>query len=126
MSSKGPERRKARRRQILENFSFYISIPKLGHTRHRVRDISEIGIGFDLDTLGEFKLKSGEICELQFYLNQSLFLPLHIEVVRVIDGPSTQDVGAIFVNVETPAHQTFSTLVRLLDQLSDSGQSWRT
>jgi hypothetical protein len=120
MNPPASERRRARRRDILDHFSFYISIPKLGHTRHRVKDISEIGIGFDLDTLGEFKLKTGEICELQFYLNQSLFLPLHIEVVRETDGPASQDVGAVFVNVETPAHQTFNTLVHLLDQLTDS------
>ena len=123
MSSSYTEKRRAKRRGILDRFSFYISIPKLGHSRHKVRDISELGIGFELDTLGEFKLKKGEICELQFYLNQSLFLPLHIEVVRELDESALQEVGAVFVNVDTPAHQTFNTLVKLVDQLAESIES---
>ena len=57
MSSSYTEKRRAKRRGILDRFSFYISIPKLGHSRHKVKDISELGIGFELDTLGEFKLK---------------------------------------------------------------------
>jgi hypothetical protein len=126
MSSSYTEKRRAKRRGILDRFSFYISIPKLGHSRHKVRDISELGIGFELDTLGEFKLKKGEICELQFYLNQSLFLPLHIEVVRELDESALQEVGAVFVNVDTPAHQTFNTLVKLVDQLAESIESVAT
>lgn len=123
MSQDFTEKRRAKRRSILDRFSFYISIPKLGHTRHPVKDISEFGIGFELDTLGEFKLKMGEICELQFYLNQSLYLPLHIEVVREHGDDPLQEVGATFVNVEAPAHQTFTTLVRLVDQLTEHGES---
>jgi hypothetical protein len=126
MSSSYTEKRRAKRRGILDRFSFYISIPKLGHSRHKVKDISELGIGFELDTLGEFKLKKGEICELQFYLNQSLFLPLHIEVVRELDESALQEVGAVFVNVDTPAHQTFNTLVKLVDQLAESIESVAT
>lgn len=126
MSSSYTEKRRAKRRGILDRFSFYISIPKLGHSRHKVKDISELGIGFELDTLGEFKLKKGEICELQFYLNQSLFLPLHIEVVRELNESALQEVGAVFVNVDTPAHQTFNTLVKLVDQLAESIESVAT
>jgi hypothetical protein len=123
MSPGFTEKRRAKRRGILERFSFYISIPKLGLARHPVRDISEVGIGFELDTLGEFKLRKGEICELHFYLNQSLCLPLHIEVVREQDGTASQEVGAVFVNVEAPAHQTFNTLVKLVDQLAEFGDA---
>ena len=66
----GTERRKVKRREIVEKFSFYICVPKLGFTRHQVNDVSEMGIGFLIDTLGEFKLKMDESCDLQFYLNQ--------------------------------------------------------
>jgi len=113
------EKRKARRREIVEQFSFYVCVPKLGYTRHKVKDISEIGIGFEIETLGEFKLKKGEVCELQFYLNQSLHLSLEIEVMRHVDHDSTQEVGATFANQKSNAHATFSTLVKLVDQLSE-------
>ena len=76
------ERRKSKRREILEHFSFYLCIPKLGFARHKVNNVSETGIGFTIETLGEFKLAKDEQCNLQFYLNQSLYLPLKIQVVR--------------------------------------------
>jgi c-di-GMP-binding flagellar brake protein YcgR len=119
MSQTFIERRKARRRNILERFSFYVCVPKLGYTRHKVNDISELGIGFEVETLGEFKLAEGEICELQFYVNQSLFLRLHIEVVRQKEVETTQHIGASFLDVQSNPQVTFNTLVKLVDQLSD-------
>ena len=118
------ERRKVKRREILEKFSFYICIPKMGFARHKVNDISELGIGFTIETLGgEFKLNSQEQVELHFYLNQSLYLPLKIQVMRQIDASSTQEVGAVFLDTKTPVHQTFLTLVKFLDQISETGVS---
>ena len=119
MSQTFIERRKARRRNILERFSFYVCVPKLGYTRHKVNDISELGIGFEVETLGEFKLAEGEICELQFYVNQSLFLRLHIEVVRQKEIETIQHIGASFLDVQSNPQVTFNTLVKLVDQLSD-------
>lgn len=117
----GAERRRVKRREILENFSFYICIPKLGYTRHKVNDISELGIGFMVETLGEFRLVNQETCELQFYLNQSLYLPMQIQVVRAMDRPElVQEVGAIFTEMNDSAHDTFVTLVKLVDQMTET------
>lgn len=117
----GAERRRVKRREILENFSFYICIPKLGYTRHKVNDVSELGIGFMVETLGEFRLVNQETCELQFYLNQSLYLPMQIQVVRAIDRPElVQEVGAIFTEMNDSAHDTFVTLVKLVDQMTET------
>jgi hypothetical protein len=113
------EKRKAKRREILERFSFYVCIPKLGYARHKVIDISELGIGFEIDTMGEFKVETHEVCELHFYMNQSLYLPLHIQVVRHLDKEEQQQVGAIFVDTQKNEHRPFDTLVKLVDQLSE-------
>lgn len=118
------ERRKVKRREILEKFSFYICVPKIGFARHKVNDISELGIGFTIETLGgEFKLAAQEQVDLHFYLNQSLYLPLKIQVMRQIDGNSTQEVGAVFLDTSTAIHQTFLTLVKFLDQVTETGVS---
>ena len=120
---KATERRRVKRRSILEQFSFYICIPKLGYTRHNVLDISELGIGIMIDTLGEFRLEANESCELHFYVNQSLHLPLRIKVMRTMDREDlTQEVGAIFLDTETSEFQTFLTLVKLTDQLSQTAK----
>jgi hypothetical protein len=122
MSDNWVEKRRAKRRDIVDRFSFYVCIPKLGYTRHKVNDVSELGIGFELETLGEFKLSKGEVCELDFYMNQSLYLPLQIEVMRHVDHETTQLIGAAFVDVQSATQLTFNTLVKLVDQLSEVGE----
>ena len=118
-----PERRKAKRREILENFSFYIQIPKLGPARHKVHDVSESGIGFVVESLGGvFTLAKDEKVDLHLYLNQSLFLPLKIQVARQEETGETQDVGAVFLDTQSNQYQTFLSLVKFLDQLSEFGQ----
>ena len=121
MSGSPQDRRKTQRRGILDQFSFYVSIPHLGNIRLKVNDVSEMGIGFTVDTLGEFKLKKDEQTELHFYLNQSLFLPLKIQVVRFFEQDETQNVGAVFLDTTSSQYQTLITLVKLLDQLVDFG-----
>lgn len=113
------EKRRAKRREILERFSFFVCIPKLGMARHQVRDVSEAGIGFTLETLGEFKLKTGEECELHFYLNPSLYLPATIRVVRERDSADEQAIGAEFTGPHAGS-EAWTALVKLIDQLSES------
>ena len=116
------DRRKSKRREILEHFSFYIQIPKLGPARHRVHDVSELGIGFIIESLGVFKLAMDEKCELHLYLNQSLYLPLKIQVMRQEEHGETQHIGAVFLDTQSNQYQTFLSLVKFLDQLSEFGQ----
>ena len=115
------EKRKARRREIMNEFSFYVCVPKLGFTKHKVNDVSEIGIGFTMDTFGEFKLEKDEVCDLHFYLNQSLYLALKINVVRFKETDHIQNIGATFLDTDSKSHETFLTVVKLLDQLVESG-----
>ncbi len=113
------EKRRTKRREILDRFSFFVCIPKLGMARHRVQDVSEAGIGFTIDTLGEFKLKTGEECELHFYMNPSLYLPAMIRVVRELDSEEEQSVGAEFTGPHAGS-EAWTTFVKLIDQLSES------
>ena len=118
-----PERRKTKRRKILENFSFYIQIPKFGPGRHKVNDLSEFGMGFEVDSIGGiFTLKKDEKTDLNFYLNQSLYLPLKIQVVRQEQKEGVQSIGAVLLETNSNQYQTFLSLVRFLDQLSEFGQ----
>lgn len=117
------EKRKSKRLDILEHFSFFVSIPKFGTTKLHVNDISELGVGFVIDTLGEFKMKKDEKVDLNFYLNQTLFIPLKIQVMRVIDADSTQDIGAVFLETGSNEHKTFLTLVKFVDELSEVAKS---
>lgn len=128
-SSQGIERRRTRRRPIIETFSIFCVVPKKGPYRLAVHDVSDQGIGFDLDMEGEdiqsFALKLGEPLEVYFYLNQSLYLPLEVKVARIEErnGESpgqgkVRRIGAEF-DSKAPVHAGFSAFLKMLDAIAD-------
>ena len=119
----GIERRRARRRPILNTFSLFVVVPKKGVHRLVIHDVSDLGIGFDLDTEGEsqtdFPLTPGEIIDLRLYLNQSLYLPLSVEVVRIEERHLLRRVGAEFSNRSARNHKAFLSFLNMLDEVVD-------
>lgn len=122
-ASGGVDRRGSRRRPILESFSFFVVVPKKGFHRLRVVDLSDTGIGFDYDIIGEMKdafpVKAGEEFELQFYLNQTLFFPMQVKVARIDDSKVIRRVGAEFSVVGTPEHQALVAVLDMIDKVSE-------
>lgn len=119
----GIDRRGSRRRPILESFSFFVVVPKKGFHRLRVVDLSDTGVGFDYDIVGEMKeafpVKVGETFELQFYLNQTLFLPMNVKVARIDDSKVLRRVGAEFTATGTPEHQGLLAVLDMIDKVSE-------
>jgi hypothetical protein len=117
------ERRRARRRPVLETFSLFVVIPKKGIHRLAIHDVSDLGIGFDLDTEGEspadFPLTSGNSLDLRLYLNQSLYLPLTVEVVRIEDRNTVRRVGAEFAQRDSGNYKGFLAFLTMLDSVID-------
>jgi len=119
----GADRRKARRRPILDSFSFYVVVPKKGYHRLRVIDVSDSGLGFDFDIAGEspedFPVKLGEELEVHLYLNQTLFLPMKVRVMRLDDSKAIRRIGAEYVSRETPEHEGLLAVLEMIDRLSE-------
>jgi|GEM_PF-722559 len=119
----GIDRRGSRRRPILESFSFFVVVPKKGFHRLRVVDLSDTGVGFDYDIVGEMKeafpVASGEIFELQFYLNQTLFFPMNVKVARIDDSKVLRRIGAEFIATGTPEHQGLLAVMDMIDKVSE-------
>lgn len=120
------ERRQAKRRPILKTFSIFVVVPKKGIHRLQLNDLSEAGVGFDLDTEGEvyadFPIKIGDSIELQLFLNQSLYLPLVVEVARLTDRGEIRNVGAIFgesfKEKNSKHYQALCSFLKMLDNIS--------
>jgi hypothetical protein len=126
VSSQGIERRRARRRPILATFSVHLVIPKKGLYKLTVHDLSELGIGFDIDVEGEsaadFPVAIGNVIETRLYLNQSLFIPLSIRVARVEEQRIVRRVGAEFQNQLSTDFKAFLALLSFLDHMADALQ----
>src|SRR5688572_993344 len=113
------DRRRSKRRPILDTFSLFVVLPKKGAHRLAVHDVSELGLRFDLNLEGEeaaeFPITNGERLELHFYLNQSLFLPLPVQIVRVESGGPVIRAGAEIVDAAAPASQGYQAFLAMLD-----------
>jgi hypothetical protein len=117
------ERRRAKRRQVLDTFAIFASIPKKGGYQLTVHDLSDVGIGFDYDTEGEIAsetpIKKGEKLEVHLYLNRSLYLSLGVTVARIEDVKTVRRIGAEFNETGTPAFAAFAAFLGLVDRLSE-------
>lgn len=125
-SQSGIERRKAIRRPILSTFSVFIAIPKKGLHRLQVHDMSELGIGFDLDVEGEelsaFPVKEGDPIEFRLYLNNTLFLPLTVQVKRVEEYHAKRRVGAEFQKQSSTGYKAFLSFLKMIDEIANTVQ----
>lgn len=120
------ERRKAPRRPILESFALFIVIPSKGFHRLKVHDVSEHGLGFDVDAEGEdpgtHPLAQGDRIEVHFYVNPSLYLPLGFQVLRIEDREGVRRVGGEIEGKKSKEYAAFLLFLKMLDQLRDAGR----
>ncbi len=122
----GMERRKHARRPILNSFSLFVVVPKKGFHRLPIHDVSDYGLGFDLDTEGEsfadFPISSGEVIEVQFYMNQSLYIPLNVKVAQLkVEGP-VRRVGVELTDRDSKTTKALQAFVNMLDQVVDAAK----
>lgn len=116
----GEERRRDRRRPIIESFSFFITFPGKGHTKLPIQDISEVGVAYSAEVILGFK--AGEIVECDLFLNQSLSIPLSGKVVRVIGSKQDLEIQEIALEFHDHKHKGVIALTKflvLLDSLSE-------
>jgi hypothetical protein len=125
------ERRRSKRREILSTFSLFVVVPRKGPHRLTVHDLSEDGIGFDLDIEEEADTSSGDglpaklqnsKLDVHLYLNQSFYLPLRASIKRVEDRKKTiRRLGAEFTERQDPAYRGLIAFIAMLDAVSEPG-----
>lgn len=119
----GVERRKAKRRPVLESFSLFVVVPKKGGARLKIHDLSELGVGFNIDIEGEdpdvFPVKQGETLAMRLYLNQTLYVPVSVKVARITESAEGRRVGAEFTERQSPGAKAIGSFVQMLDGIVD-------
>lgn len=114
----GIERRKATRRPVVETFSVFLTVPAKGGNRLRVHDMSELGLGFDLDVEGEpaelFPTKVGQKLSIQFYFNPLLSVPMDVKIVRIIETALVRRVG-VEIEKKSKGYEAFESFLAFVD-----------
>jgi len=125
----GIERRKSRRRPVLDTFSLFVVVPRMGPHRLVVRDVSDLGMRFDIELEaeepGEFPVQVGDTLDLDLYLNQTLSLPLKAQVVRFAEtqGEGPRQIGVALTDLYAPAYRAFGVFIQLLDAMTEVRQT---
>ncbi len=118
------ERRRSRRIRILETFSLAVVVPAKGIMRLPIEDLSDVGIGFQIDdeifSEEEFKIQKGDVYQLQVYLNQSLGVPIQAKVMRVTTKKKNRIIGAEFVDDQSKALEALHHFVKMLDAATEA------
>lgn len=119
-------RRKAKRRPIIDTFSLFVVVPKKSDCQLKLHDLSELGIGFDFDVEGEasadFPVAKDETLDLQLYLNRSLHFSLQIKVMRVEESGKTRKVGGEYTDKKLPGYKALVSFLEMLDCVTDIAQ----
>lgn len=87
-SIKHDERRRHKRRVILDTFHVYLSIPKVGPQKFYLRDIGEGGMAILTESLTGFR--KGATLDCLFFINPGLFLKLRIRAVHTMKLDANQ------------------------------------
>lgn len=121
------ERRRADRRLILETFAIFLAIPTKGPHRLQVVDLSENGIGFNLDieneSLSDYPIRVGDEVDLKLYINTSLHIPLAIRVVRIETKKTGRFIGAEFQKKGPEYLKTLNSFLQMLDSMVESSKN---
>lgn len=120
------EKRRSMRRPILDTFSMAVVVESRGDLKLKVHDISDHGLGFDIDIEGEelsvFSPKIGETHSIRLYLNQSLFIPLKIKVARLDKRGSNRVAGVEIQENGSKNQDAFLAFIKVIDALADVGK----
>jgi hypothetical protein len=74
------------------------------------------------EALTEASASKGERLEVHLYLNQSLFLPLQVSVVRIEEEGSAHRVGAEFFDKNAKGYKAFISFLQMLDGISEEAR----
>ena len=73
------------------------------------------------ESAADFPLDRGETLELHLYLNQSLFLPLKVQVARIEGKGAIRRVGGEFKERSGKTFKAYKAFLEMLDLLVEAG-----
>ena len=111
------EERISVRRDILDTFRIFITMPHLGSRKITICDLSRSGISFDSEP--GMKLTEGSSIECYLHLNESIRIPLSITVIHIAADCGYIRAGCEITDKQSSAFKAYSNFVELLMSLTE-------
>ncbi len=123
----GADRRRANRMAVVDTFSLFAVVPAKGPHRLKLNDMSDAGLGFDLDIeeeegSGGFDVEIGTPLEIHLYMNQSLYLPLSVQIRRIVQKNGVRQIGAELTSRSSKGYLALIAFLDMLDALGEGAQ----
>ncbi len=103
------------RKDILDSFQIFITIPSFGSQKVLIMDISMKGLSFRAEP--GIKIKEGTLLDCYLYLNTNIRIPLQITVVHIIDDCGICRAGCEITERNSSSYTAYSKFIELMHSL---------
>jgi len=117
ISSNNIEERVSVRKDILDTFEIFMTMPHLGSQKITISDLSLQGISFISDP--GMHIKKGTSFESYLHLNKSIRIPLKIKIVHLIDEFGYTRAGCEIHDTDSSGYKAYSNFFQLLISLNE-------
>jgi len=111
------EERVAVRRDILDTFRIFLTMPHLGLRKITICDLSLMGISFESEP--GMELVEGSALKCYLHLNESIRIPLMVNIVHIADDCGYTRAGCEIIDKQSSAYNAYGNFVELLMSLSE-------
>lgn len=109
------EEREFIRKDILDSFQIFITIPYFGSQKISIIDMSMKGLSFRIEP--GMKINEGAKLDCYLYLNTSIRIPLQLSIVHKIDDCGISRAGCEIADTETSAYRAYAGFIGLMHAL---------
>lgn len=111
------EERVSVRRDILDTFRIFITMPYLGSRKITICDLSRKGISFESEP--GMQLNEGSLIDCYLHLNERIRIPLRIKIIHLADDCGSVRAGCEIFNDKSSAYKAYINFVELLMSLTE-------
>lgn len=109
------EEREFIRKDILDSFQIYITIPYFGSQKISIMDMSMKGLSFRAEP--GMKIQEGAKLDCYLYLNSSIRMPLQLSIVHKIDECGISRAGCEIADTKSSAYRAYAGFIDLMHAL---------
>lgn len=111
------EERVSVRRDILETFRIFLTMPHRGARKITICDLSRNGISFESEP--GMELTAGSTLKCYLHLNESIRIPLMITIKHLADDCGSTRAGCEISDRKSSAYRAYNNFVELLMSLAE-------
>lgn len=109
------EEREFIRKDILDSFQIFMTIPYFGSQKISIIDMSMKGLSFRVEP--GMKISEGAKLDCYLYLNSSIRIPLQLSIIHKMDDCGISRAGCEIADTGTSAYRAYAKFIDLMHAL---------